>query len=64
MNDTLIELLQICSSKNFEFHFKMSDEKLNIFNLDYENKIMNVTIGDLESPDLPTVIEDIISQLK
>jgi hypothetical protein len=42
----------------------MSDEKLNIFNLDYENKIMNVTIGDLESPDLPTVIEDIISQLK
>ena len=64
MNDSLLELLQIGGKKNYEFHLKVTEEKVNLLTLDNENKIIDVTIGDPENKDLSIMITDIIEQLK
>ena len=64
MNDSLLELLQIGGRKNYEFRLKIIEEKYNLLNLDDDNKIITVEIGDSESEDLPKIIEDLIEQLK
>ena len=64
MNDTLLELFQIGGKKNYEFHLKVTEEKINILTLDEENKVINVSIGDPESEDLSIIISDLIEQLK
>lgn len=64
MNDSLLELFQIGGKKNYEFHFKIVEEKKNTLDFDYENKIINVSIGDPENKDLPNQIEELIEKLK
>ena len=64
MNDSLLELLQIGGKKNYEFRLKIIEEKYNLLNLDDDNKIITVEIGDSENEDLPKIIEDLIGQLK
>ena len=64
MNATLLELFQLGGRKNYEFHYKMTEEKENVLTLDNENKIIHVSIGDPESEDLPAMIEDMKKQLQ
>ena len=64
MNTALLELFQIGVTKNYEFHFKVSEEKLNFLSVIEDEKIIDVTIGDPDHEDLPSIIEDIKTQLK
>ena len=64
MSNPILELLQIGTSKSYEFNFKIIDEKINILNLDYDNKIINVEIGDPNDEELPKMIEDLKEKLQ
>lgn len=64
MNTRILELFQFGVSKNYEFHFTVSEEKINILSVNEDDKIINVTIGDPDHEDLPHIIEDIKEQLK
>ena len=56
MNNTLLELMQIGSEKNYEFQLKMIEEKQNSINVDTDNKIIRVEIGIPESEELTEMI--------
>ena len=64
MINKLLELFELGGKKNYEFNYSVSEEKNNTLSVDNDNKIINVTIGDPESKDLPIVIEDIIKKLE
>jgi hypothetical protein len=64
MNNNLSELFELGGKKNYEFHYKINKESDNILTIDNDNKIIDVTIGDPDSKDLPLIIKDIINQLK
>lgn len=64
MSNKLEELFQIGSKNDYEFHYKIIEEKENIFSLDKENKIIKVTIGDPEHKDLQKLLNDIIVEIK
>ena len=64
MNDTLLELFQIGGRKNYQFHFKMVEEKENHLELDVDNKLIKVSIGDPENKELTNRIEELIEKLK
>ena len=64
MNVKLLELFQLGGRKNYEFHYKITEEKLNILSVDNDNKIISVSIGDPENEDLPKIVEDVINQLQ
>ena len=64
MNTSILELLQLGGKKNYEFHFKILEEKINLVNLDDENKIISVEIGDPDHEDLVKIIEDVKKQLQ
>ena len=64
MNVKLLELFQIGGRKNYEFHYKITEEKVNILSVDNDNKIINVSIGDPEHEDLPKIVEDVIKELE
>ena len=64
MNTTILELFQLGIKKNYEFHFNVSEEKINTITLDDDNKIITATIGDSESKDLPKLIEDVKMKLE
>lgn len=63
MNNTLLELMQIGSKKNYEFKLKIVEEEHNLVNVDSDNKIIYVEIGLPESKDLPIIIEDAITKV-
>lgn len=64
MNNNLTELFELGGKKNYEFHYKIDKESDNILTIDNNNKIIDVTIGDPDSKELPSMIKDIINQLK
>jgi hypothetical protein len=64
MNTTILELFQLGIKKNYEFHFNVSEEKINTITLDDDNKIITATIGDSEAKDLPKLIEDVKMKLE
>lgn len=64
MNTSLLELLQLGGKKNYEFHYKIREDKLNLLTVDNENKIVTVEIGDPEHEDLNGIIEDVKKQLQ
>jgi hypothetical protein len=64
MNTSLLELFQIGSKKNYEFHYKITEDKENLITVDNENKIITARIGDPENEDLFEIIEDVKKQLQ
>ena len=64
MHATLLELFQLGGRKNYEFHYKMNDDKENILTLDNENKIIHVSIGEPENEGLPAIIKDFMEKLQ
>lgn len=63
MNNTLLELMQIGSKKNYEFKLKIVEENHNLVSVDVDNKTIFVEIGLPESEDLPKIIEDAITKV-
>lgn len=63
MMDKFNELLKLSSEKNYEFHFKISEEKENILNVDREKKIIDITIGDPDNKNLLIILDEIIRTL-
>lgn len=64
MNNNLLQLFEMGGKKNYEFHYKITEEKHNILSVDNDNKIINVSIGDPDSKNLPSIIDDLLKQLK
>ena len=64
MNTPLLELFQLGGKKNYEFHYRITEEKVNKLFVDHNNNIIDGTIGDPESEILIGQIEEIKGQLK
>ena len=64
MNTSLLELFQLGGQKNYEFHYKMTEDGQNVLTIDNENKIISVSIGDPENKELNKNIENIKKQLQ
>lgn len=63
MDKKLLYLFELGGKKNYEFHFRIVEESDNILSVDKEKKIIDVTIGNPNSKDLPKIIDDIISNI-
>ena len=63
MNNKLLELFELGGKKNYEFHFRLIENGDNILSVDTDKKIIDVTIGDIESESLPKIIDDIILKI-
>ena len=63
MNNTLLELMQIGSEKNYEFQLKIVEEEHNIITVDVDNKIIRAELGLPESKDLSNIIMDAITKV-
>ena len=64
MNTKLLELFQIGGRKNYEFHYKIIDDKVNLLSVDKDNKIISVSIGDPENEDLSNIVSDVMKELE
>ncbi len=64
MTNNLQKLFEVSGKKNYEFHYKITDEKENTILLDDKNKIIEANIGDPEHKDLPKLIDDLIKKLQ
>jgi hypothetical protein len=64
MTNKLEELFKISCKNNYQFQYNIINEKDNLFNLDEENKIVKITIGDPEHEDLIKLIDEIIIKIK
>jgi hypothetical protein len=64
MHKSLLELFQLGGRKNYEFHFKIIEDKSNVISLDNENKIITANIGDPDDENLTGLIEDVKKQLQ
>ena len=63
MNNTLLELMQIGSEKNYELHLKIVEEQHNIISVNSDDKIIDIEIGLPEHKDLPTLINDAVKKV-
>ena len=50
--------------KNYEFHYKIIDDKVNLLSVDKDNKIISVSIGDPENEDLSNIVSDVMKELE
>lgn len=64
MNTSLLELMQLGVKMNYEFSFKINEEKTNHLSIDNEAKVIEVIIGNPDDEDLPKLIEDLKEKLK
>jgi len=64
MNTSLLELLQLGVKLNYEFSFKINEEKSNHLSINDETKVIEVVIGDPEDKELPKLIENLKEKLK
>jgi hypothetical protein len=64
MTNKLEELFKISSKYDYEFHYKIIEEKENSFHVDEENKIVEAKIGDHEDKGLPKLIDEIIEKIR
>lgn len=64
MTNKLEELFKISSKHDYEFHYKITEEKENSFHIDKENKIVEAKIGDHEDKELPKLINETIEKFK
>ena len=64
METSLLELLQLGGQKNYEFHYKLVEEKVNSIVVDNESKTINVVIGDPENKDIKKLTSDAIKLLQ
>lgn len=63
MNKELLDLIQLGSEKNYEFHLKVVEVEHNVISVDTDNKVINVEIGLPESEDLPVIIKNAIKEV-
>lgn len=64
MNSKLLELFEIGGKNDFEFNYKLKEGEENSFSLDFENKKINVLIGNPESDTISTDVDKLINELK
>ncbi len=64
MNTSLLELMQLGVKLNYEFSFKINEEKSNHLSINDETKVIEVVIGDPEDKELPKLIENLKEKLK
>jgi len=64
MNTLLLELFQVTTRKNYEFQYKIIEEKNNQIVFDSENKVVFVFIGDPDCKKLPNQISELIKKLE
>ena len=64
MNTSLLELMQLGVKMNYEFSFKIIEEKTNHLSINDEAKIIEVVIGDPDDEELPKLIENLKEKLK
>ena len=64
MSDNLLELFKISYEKKYQLNVNLIDEKYNKIDFDRENKKIDIIIGDPESKNLPSFIEETINKLK
>lgn len=63
MNTSLVKLMQVSSSKGYQFRLKITEEKLNIINVDVEKLIVSLEIGDPEDVNLTENINKAITKV-
>ena len=55
--------MQVSSSKGYQFRLKITEEKLNIINVDVEKLIVSLEIGDPEDVNLTEDINKAITKV-
>ncbi len=56
--------MQLGVKLNYEFSFKINEEKSNHLSINDETKVIEVVIGDPEDKELPKLIENLKEKLK
>jgi len=64
ISDVLYKTFIFSTTNGFEFQYSSSDSEKNGFNIDEDQRIVTITIIDIEDENLPKMIEECYSQLQ
>jgi hypothetical protein len=64
ISDVLYKTFIFSTTNGFEFQYSRAGHEKNGFNIDEDQRIVTLTIIDVEDKDLPNMIEECYSQLQ